>query len=263
MTLQVSCGFFEYEIGNPIIHNVSFLVNPGEVLAILGPNGSGKTTLLKCISGIHKWHKGSLILEGNELDIEKISSTIAYVPQSHSVTFPYTVFEMVLFGRAPTLGFLSLPSGKDNERVTEILNELKISHLTNKSCSEISGGELQLVLIARALVSNPKVILLDEPESHLDFKNQIVILNLLRNLTDNDGLICIFNTHYPDHALKIADKVLMIRRNYHIFGSTDEIITENNLLEYFGVKVGFVTYQNETGIQVQAMVPLGLADDYP
>ncbi|MGV8109127.1 ABC transporter ATP-binding protein [Methanospirillum sp.] len=261
MTLQVCCGFFEYEVGNPIIHNVSFSVNPGEVMAILGPNGSGKTTLLKCVSGIHKWHKGSLVLDGKELDINHISSTIAYVPQSHSVTFPYTVFEMVLFGRAPTLSFFSLPSGKDKERVFEILTELKISHLAERSCSEISGGELQLVLIARALVSRPKVILLDEPESHLDFKNQIVILNLLRNLTDNDGLMCIFNTHFPDHALKIADKVLMIRRNHHIFGSTDEVITRDNLLEYFGVKVGFVTYQNETGIPIQVMVPLGLVEE--
>lgn len=259
--LEVECGSFEYVKGRSILHNIRFFVKPGEILAILGPNGAGKTTLLKCINGVHTWKQGCLTLNGEILHPKNIPSTIAYVPQSHTVTFPYSVSQMVLFGLAPKLGFFSLPSEKDQECVASILHKLKISHLASHSCAEISGGELQLVLIARALISKPKVILLDEPESHLDFKNQIIILNLLRELTDNEGLICIFNTHFPDHALQIADRILMIGKDSFIFGTTEEVITEETLLTFFGVRVGFVTYHSDSHGMIQAMIPLGLGED--
>ena len=261
MTLEIHCGSYEYENSRPILHKFSFHVNSGEILAILGPNGSGKTTLIKCINGIQKWNGGEVKYNGTTLSLENVSRYIAYVPQSHAITFPYKVTEMVLFGLAPTKSFFSMPTTKDKEKVARILKRLKIDHLSERSCTEISGGEFQLVLIARALISDPKVILLDEPESHLDFKNQIIILDLLRNLTDNDGLICIFNTHYPDHALQISDKTLIIRRGEHVFGETRDVVTKENLLEFFGVLVEFLPYINKSGNPALSIVPIGVQDN--
>jgi iron complex transport system ATP-binding protein len=261
MTLEIHCGSYEYENSKPILQKFSFQVHSGEILAILGPNGSGKTTLIKCINGIQKWEGGQLLYNNTPLSLHNVSKYIAYVPQSHAITFPYKVTEMVLFGLAPMKSFFSMPTAEDKEKVYTILKKLKIEHLSERTCTEISGGEFQLVLIARALISNPKVILLDEPESHLDFKNQIIILDLLRSLTDNDGLICIFNTHYPDHALQIADKTLILRRGEHIFGNTRDVITKENLLEFFGVQVEFLPYVNKSGNHALSIVPIGVKDD--
>lgn len=258
MTFEVADAEFGY--GTITLHRVSFSVERGEILAVLGANGSGKTTLMKCINGIHRWKTGGAFIGGKPFDIQNVSRQIGYVPQCHTLTFPYTVSEMVLFGRAPAINLLSMPSRSDMEIVNRIMEEVGISHLAKKSCSEISGGEMQMVLIARALASEPRILLLDEPESHLDFRNQTMLLNLLRNLVDRRKIVCIMNTHYPDHALKITDKTLLLGKKKHIFGLTNEIITQDNLKEYFGVNVELLPFQNGKGDRMNTVVALDLVD---
>jgi iron complex transport system ATP-binding protein len=258
MTFEVTNAEFGY--GEIILHRVSFSIEPGEILAVLGANGSGKTTLMKYINGIYRWKSGGASIEGKPFDIQKISRQIGYVPQCHTLTFPYTVSEMILFGRATAINLLSMPSALDRDIANRTMEEIGISHLADKSCSEISGGEMQLVLIARALASEPRILLLDEPESHLDFRNQTMLLSLLRNLVDRRKIVCIMNTHYPDHALKISDKTLLLGRKKHIFGKTKEIITRNNLKEYFGVNVELLPFHNCKGERMNAVVALELVD---
>ena len=258
MSFEVKNGKFGY--GELILHEVSFSIERGEILAVLGANGSGKTTLIKCINGIYQWKSGGAYIDGKPLDVLNIYQQIGYVPQSHTITFPYTVLEMVLFGRAPAINFLSMPSARDREIAHRTLKEIGISHLAKKSCSEISGGEMQLVLIARALASEPRVLLLGEPESHLDFRNQVLVLDLLRNLVDDRKIICIMNTHYPDHALKISDKTLLLGRQKHDFGVTKDVITQENLKDFFGVKVQMLPFHNGKGECLNTVVALELLD---
>ena len=262
MKLEVKDGNFQYVLGRNLFENLSFAVEDGEILAILGPNGVGKTTLLKCMTAMLKWRKGHTYLDDKPLNTMKpaeIWKQIGYVPQSRGGVFSYTVLEMVLMGRAPYLGSFSTPGKKDIQIAKEMLATVGITHLMDKSYSEISGGEMQLVLIARALASEPKILILDEPESHLDFKNQLLILNILESISKERGLSCIINTHYPGHALRIADKTLMLgKEGKHIFGKTEEIITEENLKKFFGVDVRMLSFDNK-GVTMKTVVALSVA----
>lgn len=261
MSLEVKNGEFKYKSGRNILENISFVIERGEILTILGPNGVGKTTLLKCIMFILKWEKGKTLLDGK--DISKIKPVeiwkkIAYVPQSHGVVFSYTVLDMVLMGRAPYLSIFSTPRSRDIEIAKKCLDLIGISHLAEKNYSEISGGEMQMVLIARALASEPEVLILDEPESHLDFKNQLLMLTLIQMLAKERNISCIINTHYPDHALRIADKTLLLGKGTKsIFGVVQEVITESNLKEYFDVNSRIISF-SENGMPMQTVVPIAL-----
>ena len=264
MSLEVRKGEFGYEQGKPIFRKISFSVEQGEILTVLGPNGSGKTTLLKCITGMLKWKTGGTYFDGkpvNNFNKSNYCINIGYVPQGYSLIFPYSVSEMVLMGRAPHIGLFSAPSAGDWEIAGDILNVVGIDHLASKPCSEISGGEMQLVLIARALASEPDVLVLDEPESHLDFKNQLLILNLLRKLAIERKFSLIVNTHYPEHALRISDKTLLLGRGGYVFGSTEDVITESNLRDYFGVNVKMLLFDNEKGERLKTIVAIGLLDN--
>ncbi|MEN6325405.1 MAG: ABC transporter ATP-binding protein [Syntrophomonas sp.] len=259
MKIEVSSGEFGYTNQKNLFENLSFALEEGEILAIVGPNGAGKTTLLKCIISILKWKSGQTLINDKALGSMKMAEIwrkISYVPQSHEVVFAYTVFDMVLMGRAPHLSLFSMPSAKDLEIAQSALETIEISHLSNKPCSELSGGEMQLVLIARALASNPDVLVLDEPESHLDFKNQMLILRILERLAKEKGISCIINTHYPDHALRIADKALMIGKGKkHVFGRVVDVITEDNLRNFFAVDVRIVSLNCE-GMEIRTIVPI-------
>ncbi len=239
MRLSVENGTFYFKKQVPVFENINFTVDSGEILAILGPNGAGKTTMLRCITGMLRWKDGRSLLDEEDIAVmqsKKLWSNLAYVPQAKTVSSAYTVVEMVLLGRSTHLNVFEAPKQTDTEYVTEILKKLGIEHLKNEKCSEISGGELQMVLIARALASEPKVLVLDEPESNLDFKNQLVVLNTMSRLA-KQGMTCIFNTHYPAHALQRAQKALMLsKENDYIFGETKSIVTEENIREFFGVE---------------------------
>lgn len=241
MNFEVRNGYFSYKTAKIILKDISFSVNSGEILAILGPNGVGKTTLLKCLMGLLKWNKGASYIDGCELTtlkFKEIWQNIAYVPQAKTSTLAIPVREMVVLGRNVHISDFKKPTKKDYEMADEALCAVKVASLSEKLCSELSGGELQMVLIARALSSHPKLLVLDEPESNLDFKNQLVILQMLRQLAKKNDVSIIVNTHYPAHALQISDKSLILQRDgCHIYGESAQVITEENLQKTFAVKV--------------------------
>ena len=238
-TFEVKDGCFGYPHGRQVLKHISFTVGKGEMLAILGPNGAGKTTMLRCMMGFLKWTGGQSLLNGENIasmSPRKLFSKVAYVPQAKNASLASSVKDMVLLGRSSHYGIFGRPGAKDRQMVADTLAKLGLSAMADCSCAELSGGELQMVLIARAIVAEPEVIILDEPESNLDFKNQLIVLKTLRNLTEQ-GITCIFNTHYPVHALRHADKALLLDKSGNVrFGATSEVITEENMRRAFGVE---------------------------
>ena len=241
MNFSVKDGCFGYSNGKQILNNINFSVDEKEILSILGSNGVGKTTLLKCTLGLLNWKSGETLIDGKNIKNmthRELWSSIGYVPQAKLSAFAYTVDEMVLLGRNSHLKMLEQPGKKDREIAEKCIERIGIGYLKGKLCSKISGGELQMVLIARALAAEPKLLILDEPESNLDFKNKLIVLDTIKNLRDEEGISCIVNTHYPDHAISISDKSLILNRDgSSIFGPADSVISEQHLEKSFGVNV--------------------------
>ena len=240
MNLTVEHGAFSYKKGGrEILHDVNFSLGSGEILAILGPNGAGKTTLLRCVMGFLKWTGGRSLLDGEDIAAmppRALWRKLAYVPQARGRASGALVENMVLLGRSNRIGALSQPGAKDYAAVDAVLERLSIAHLRGKRCDEISGGELQMALIARALVADPVCVIFDEPESNLDFRNQLIVLETMERLRD-EGVACLFNTHYPDHALRCADKALLLSKTgAPVYGGAFQVITEEAIGAAFGVE---------------------------
>jgi iron complex transport system ATP-binding protein len=223
-----------------IVDGLSFDVESGDIVCLLGPNGVGKTTLFKTMLGFLKLRSGEINLDGRSLfalSQKERAIKIGYVPQSHTPPFPFSVLQVVLMGRTAHLGLYASPSKKDTEVAEMALEELGISFLRDRVYTEISGGERQMVLIARALVQEPEVLFMDEPTSNLDFGNQIRVLNQIRRLAAS-GLGIVMTTHFPDHAFLCSSKVVLMQRGYlYKYGTAEEIITEKNLRSAYGIDV--------------------------
>ena len=259
MSIEICAGSFAYPKGKNVLSDVSLYAGSGEVAAILGPNGAGKTTLLKCMLGFLPWDRGMTRIDGEDIRHIKgkaLWQRVAYVPQAKENTFSLKTEDMVLLGRSPYLGDFSVP-GKEDRRIAEEAMEMAgITHLAGKSCSRISGGELQLVLIARALAAEPEILVLDEPESGLDFRNQIAVLDLVRRLATERKLTVIMNTHYPDHALRISDQTLILMGNgIHLYGRTKQILTKEHMRAAFGVEIA-VHEETIGGRAYASVIPL-------
>lgn len=262
MNLTVKNGTFSYHRGKePVFRDLSFTVGAGEILAILGPNGAGKTTLLRCITGMLRWSGGESLLDGEairKMPPRKLWSRMAYVPQAKAASAAYTAFETVLLGRSSRLNAFETPGDADVQKAREVMELLGIFHLADKKCSDISGGELQMVLIARALAAEPSVLILDEPESNLDFKNQLVVLDAMSRLAQQ-GMTCVFNTHYPAHALQRSTKALILSRGgSYEFGPTAKVVTEAAIGKAFGVEAVIGSVETPTSI-VRNVIPLHIA----
>ncbi len=261
--LSVKNGSFAYPKGKKVFSNINFEIQSGELMAILGPNGAGKTTLLRCIMGMLKWSEGESLLDGENIrsmPASKLWSKMAYVPQAKSASGAFTAFETVLLGRSSRINVFASPKKEDVRKAEEALERLGITHLADKKCSEMSGGELQMVLIARALAAEPEILILDEPESNLDFKNQLIVLDTMSALT-REGMACIFNTHYPEHALRIADKSLILSKNGScVFGETGKVLTRDSIRSAFGVEAAIGEIETPDSI-LKNVVPLFLADN--
>lgn len=263
MKLEVSKGFFKFKKTDYILRDINFSLVDGDVLSVLGPNGVGKTTLIKCLTGLLPWTRGETFIDGKNISAMKereVWSKISYIPQKRNFSFSYTGLEMVLFGSTSSLNIFERPSQKEIERAREVMKMIEIDHLADKIANEMSGGELQMLLIARSLIKEPKIIILDEPESGLDYKNQIIILDLIKKLSES-GVIIVMNTHYPDHALKISNKCLLL--NYdktYKFGETREVLNRENLKKSFSVEVKIEKISFD-GKDYETIIPLGIADE--
>lgn len=264
MKFEVQHGCFSYQKEDIVLRNMFLHVDEGQVISILGPNGSGKTTLLKCMLGFLKFSSGTVLCNGIDQKETKQSEfwqKVAYVPQARIQTFPYLVKETVLMGRSAYLNLFQMPSEKDQEIAEGAMKQAGIFHLAEKSCAELSGGEMQLVLIARALASQPEMLVMDEPETGLDFRNQLLVLNLIKKLSKEENLSVVFNTHYPEHALEVSDYTLMLMKNGgSLFGTTKDIMTEKNMQAAFGVKIKIIE-ENIDGVKYASILPVSLLED--
>ncbi|CAM1379294.1 ABC transporter ATP-binding protein [Fretibacterium fastidiosum] len=262
MIFAVENGCFGYRRGSILLRDISFRIEPGEVLAVLGANGAGKTTMLRCMMGFLPWRDGGTFIDGRELSSfspRQIWRKMAYVPQARTAGFPYTAYEMTLLGRSAHLGAFKQP-GPDDERIAmECMEETGILHLKDKPCNRMSGGELQMVLIARALTTQPSLLVMDEPESNLDFHNQLVILEVIRHLAHDLGKSVVLNTHFPDHAMRLADKALLLNRDgTNLYGPVNEVVTVENIRSAFGVHAAIRKIEDR-GELYDIVVPLSLA----
>ncbi len=240
MKLEVRNGSFSY-CSKTILDEISFDVSSGEILCVLGSNGVGKTTLLKCMMGFNKWDKGETLIDGvniNSIRDNDLWKIVSYVPQAKASTFAFTALDMVMMGCSSHLSLFLEPGKKEEEKALQAMDECGILWLKDKLCTQMSGGELQMVLIARALTSDTKLLVLDEPESNLDFKNQLVILDVIQKLTREKKICAIVNTHFPSHAMKIGTKALILNKNdKSLFGFTQDIINVPNMRKSFDVQV--------------------------
>ena len=238
MKIRVKGLEFSYN-SIPALRDVTLDVHESEIVAIVGPNGSGKTTLLKCIDRILKPRKGTILIDGNDIEdfsqIE-IAKMIGYVPQSVKQLFPATVFEVVLMGRRPYLGWRC--SRKDLEKVFDILKLMEIEEIALRDFNELSGGQQQKVLIARALAQEPEVLLLDEPTANLDIRHQIEVMKMIRSIVKEKGITAIIAIHDLNLASRYADRIVMMKDG-EIFavGSPDKVLTPANIEEVYGVRV--------------------------
>jgi iron complex transport system ATP-binding protein len=238
--LEINHAGFSYNQKENIFNDVNLSLENGDVLCILGPNGTGKSTLIKCMNGLLKLNSGNILINNqniHSLNKNDLAKIIGYIPQSHNSTFAFSVFDVVLMGRAPHLSLTSVPGDKDYKIAEEALKSLGISHLTDKTYTEISGGERQMVLIARVLAQQPQILLLDEPTSHLDFGNQIRTLDVINKLAEN-GLSVIMTSHFPDHAFLSSNKVAIMNGGTIMeMGTPESVITEENMRRAYNIDV--------------------------
>jgi iron complex transport system ATP-binding protein len=235
-----------------VLKGVSFRVESGHMTTLLGPNGSGKTTLFKCIAGLWRQQSGSITCNGREiglLSVERRAKTLAVVPQEHEPPFPYSVFDAVLMGRVSHVSLFSSPAKEDRRRTQEAMEMVGIDHLAERSYTKISGGERQLVLIARALAQEAPLLLLDEPTSHLDFRNQIMILKKIRDIVKQRELTVLMTLHDPNHASLFSDRIVMLNGGTVISeGAPKDIISQQSLKALYGVDVDIVTHNGSSVI---------------
>lgn len=223
-----------------ILKDISFELDTGQSVCLLGKNGVGKSTMFKCLLRLLEPTAGKILIDGREIQSysrEKLSQLIAYIPQKQIGHLQFTVFEMVLMGTTSNLKSYQQPGPEEYELAEAALIQLNISRLKNKLFTEISGGEQQLVIIARSIAQQSHIIIMDEPCANLDYGNQIMILEMIQKLCAQ-GYLIIQATHDPNHALQYADQVLILQEGELVAnGVPKEVLTENQLEELYRVPI--------------------------
>lgn len=254
MSIRVENLSFAYG-DHKVLHEVSFQAEYGEFVSVLGPNGVGKSTLFRCILGLLKPSAGQTLVDGEPITgmtAVALAKKIAYIPQSHHPAFNYSVLDMVLMGATAQLGGLSSPGQKQIQQAEAALERLGILHLKDRGYSNISGGERQLTLIARAIMQQAKILVMDEPSASLDFGNRIRVMQTVLQLT-KEGYCVIQSTHDPDQAYRYSDKVLALHGGRVLaYGTPRETINESLISTLYGVEVEVCPMQNDT---VRVCVP--------
>ena len=222
-----------------VAEGISFELEAGQVLCLLGPNGSGKSTLLKTVLALLPSLGGSVQLLAKDVAQwrrREIAQTLAFVPQQSSMSFSFSALDMVLMGRSAYVDFFSSPSKADREIAAQSLERLGISHLAERLFPQMSGGEQQLVLLARALAQQPKALILDEPTASLDFANQILVLEQIQQLRQQ-GLAILLCTHQPEHAARVADTALLLAAGRPFaLGRSEDVLSVDNLAAVYGLE---------------------------
>ena len=231
---DLRCGYKD----TVVVDGLSFEITPGEICAILGQNGIGKTTLFKSILGHIPLLGGSVCVSGHDassLSRSEIARLVGYVPQAHTPPFPFTVAEMVEMGRTAHLPLTAVPSREDRLMALEAMNSLGIAHLYDKPYTQISGGERQLALIARALCQQAGLLIMDEPCANLDFGYRARVLSQVEQLAEQ-GIAVLMTTHDPDHALSIATTVVaIVDRSEFVIGKPADVIDSTLLERLYGI----------------------------
>ncbi|MEF9841924.1 MAG: ABC transporter ATP-binding protein [Raoultibacter sp.] len=252
---NLHCGYGRKEI----VHGVSFNVEEGEFVCIIGSNGCGKTTLLKNLLGLTKAFSGEVFMQDKNVqkltDLER-ARLFAYIPQAHTPPFPYSVADVVLMGRTPYVGRMARVSAEDRRIAWEAMCTLGIEHLAQRTYTKLSGGQQQLILIARALTQQPELIIMDEPTASLDFGNQQTVLSRMKDLVKT-GVSVLMVTHDPHHAFYCATRVVVMGEGCIIAeGSPDDVVTQQCLETIYHTHVEVIEVGMEDGNTRKVCVPL-------
>ena len=233
MKLTVNDLSYTYRGGHTALQNVSFTAEPGELLSVLGPNGAGKSTLFRCILGGLPDYGGAILLDGRDartLGQRALAAHIAYIPQIHRPTFGYSVLDTALMGLTRQLSPFRAPSPQQEGRAMSALEQLGVAQLAARSFSELSGGQQQLVLIARALCQQADILVMDEPTSSLDYGNQLRVMQRVKALA-RQGYTILLSSHNPQQALLFSDRILALHDGVICADGTPEKVITPELLE--------------------------------
>ncbi|HCF50660.1 MAG TPA: iron ABC transporter ATP-binding protein [Syntrophomonas sp.] len=248
-----------------ILDKISFNINPGEIFCLLGPNGCGKTTLLDCILGWLKPYAGQVLINGSPIDnmaAPQIARQVAYVPQMHQKTFPYLVRDIVLMGRASFIGPFDVPSEEDVAIAEKALDMVGVSRLKDRPYTQLSGGEGQLVMVARALAQNSPLIIMDEPTAHLDYRHELIILETVVELVKQTGLAVLMATHVPNHGYYFENQGIKTRaalvkdKQIMALGKPSEVLSEQNLGELYSIRTRIINCGLDDGGHLKQVVPI-------
>lgn len=244
----------EVRFGSQVVFSdLNFTMQKGETMAILGPNGRGKTTLLKSLLGSQKLTRGLL----------QLPSQIGYVPQHQHGSEDYSCLDVVLMARVAQLGMFSLPSKRDRVMALEALERVGAGAFAERLFGTLSGGERQIVLLARALATGTDLLILDEPAAALDLANQDLLLNVLNELKRERSHSVILTTHHPQHAIYLADKALLMHAETILFGRADEVLTEAELSRLYDITLCRLTINSGSNYQSTACPIFGLRSRAP
>lgn len=255
MSIEVKNLSFAYG-DRPVLHDISFSVGKGEFLSILGPNGVGKSTLFRCVLGLLSGYTGQVLVDGidaRSFSTREAARHIAYIPQSSHSIFNYSVFDIILMGRTSGLSTFRSPGREDKALCQWAMEKVGITRLSDRCFHRLSGGEQQLVLIARALVQKAPVLMLDEPTANLDFGNQLLVLEQARNLA-REGYTVIQTTHHPEQSYLFSDRILAIQAGRVLTeGKPKDVLTEETIHALYGVDVDIVSlYEDQARICIPA-----------
>lgn len=251
MSVEVRNLSFHYG-QRQILDQINFKAEKGQLYSVIGPNGVGKSTLFQCVLGLKDTYKGAILLAGQDLKamtINDIAKQIAFIPQSHYPSFDFTVMEMVLMGTTVQVSPFSRPGKNQIKLVDQALERIGIAHLSGRSYTRISGGERQLVLLARALVQATDVLLLDEPTANLDYGNQVRVMTQIKSLTQ-EGYTVIQSTHHPDQTFLFSDQVLAMKEGRIIAsGDPERVLTEELIHTLYATEVNIQSlYDNKVRV---------------
>ncbi len=223
----------ELQLPNFHLKEISFEVKENQICALLGPNGSGKTSLLNCIAGIYSFQKGNIYLNDHDIKLlssKRLAQLIGYLPQKMGPSMSYAVREFVVTGLANQIGLFGCPQKRHYQKVLDCLQTLGISYLKDRFLKQLSGGEMQLVRLARVLVKGPKILLLDEPTTYLDLKNQVKIMNTIKGLAQK-GITTLISLHDPNLASLYVDQIVLLKSGKILAQGATKTVLKKELIE--------------------------------